>query len=139
MFECRTKEDVLKVVKEQDVSFIQFWFTDVLGMLKTFSISPSELEEGLTEGMGFDGSSIQGFARIEESDMIAKPDPTTFQIISWRPSDRPIARMFCDILNPDGTPYEGDPRYVLKCMLKKVGVLKIWFWNMINPIVLPNR
>ncbi|MEA1935861.1 MAG: glutamine synthetase family protein [Thermodesulfobacteriota bacterium] len=123
MFECRTKEDVLKVVKEQDVSFIQFWFTDVLGMLKTFSVSPSELEEGLTEGMGFDGSSIQGFARIEESDMIAKPDPATFQIISWRPSDRPVARMFCDILNPDGTPYEGDPRYVLKCMLKKASDL----------------
>lgn len=123
MFECRTKEDVLKVVKEQNVSFIQFWFTDVLGMLKTFSVTPSELEEGLTEGMGFDGSSIQGFARIEESDMIAKPDPATFQIISWRPSDRPVARMFCDILNPDGTPYEGDPRYVLKCMLKKASDL----------------
>lgn len=128
MFECRTKEDVLKIVKEQDVSFIQFWFTDVLGMLKTFSVSPSELEEGLTEGMGFDGSSIQGFARIEESDMIAKPDPATFQIISWRPSDRPVARMFCDILNPDGTPYEGDPRYVLKCMLKKASDLGYTFY-----------
>jgi glutamine synthetase len=116
---CKTVEDVLKVVKEQRVSFIQFWFTDVLGILKTFSVTPSELEEGMTEGMGFDGSSIQGFARIEESDMIAKPDPGTFQFLPWRPGDRPVARMFCDILQPDGTPYEGDPRYVFKRVLQK--------------------
>jgi glutamine synthetase len=116
----QTIDDVKKIVKEKDISFIQFWFTDVLGMLKSFAITPSELEEGLTEGMGFDGSSIQGFARIEESDMIAKPDPTTFQIVPWRSEDRPAARMFCDILNPDGTPYEGDPRYILKRLLKKV-------------------
>ncbi len=115
-----TAEDVRTVVKEKDVSFIQFWFTDVLGFLKSFAITPSELEEGLTEGMGFDGSSIEGFARIEESDMIAKPDPTTFQIIPWRSGERPVARMFCDILNPDGTPYEGDPRYVLKRLLAKI-------------------
>ncbi|MBW1859289.1 MAG: glutamine synthetase, partial [Deltaproteobacteria bacterium] len=73
----------------------------------------------MTEGMGFDGSSIQGFARIEESDMIAKPDPSTFQFLPWRPGDRPVARMFCDILQPEGTPYEGDPRYVFKRVLKK--------------------
>ncbi|MDP2267840.1 MAG: glutamine synthetase family protein, partial [Deltaproteobacteria bacterium] len=121
MFDCKTKEDVLKIVKEQNVSFVQFWFTDVLGVQKIFSITPSELEEGMTEGMGFDGSSIQGFCRIEESDMIAMADPTTFQMIPYRPSDRPVARMICDIQNPDGTPYEGDPRYVLKRMLKKVG------------------
>ncbi|MCX7815946.1 MAG: type I glutamate--ammonia ligase [Syntrophales bacterium] len=117
---CRTKDDVLRIVKERNVSFIQFWFTDILGMLKVFSITPSELEVGLEEGMGFDGSSIEGFCRIEESDMIAKPDPTTFQFLPWRPADRPVARMFCDILNPDGTPYEGDPRYCLKRILKKV-------------------
>lgn len=116
---CKTVEDVLKVVKDKNVSFIQFWFTDVLGMLKSFAVTPSELEEGLTEGMGFDGSSIEGFARIEESDMIAKPDPITFQFLPWRPEDRPVARMFCDILQPDGSPYEGDPRYVLKRILKK--------------------
>jgi glutamine synthetase len=120
MYELKTKEDVLKVVKERDVSFIQFWFTDVLGVQKIFSITPDELEMGLEEGMGFDGSSIAGFCRIEESDMIAMPDPTTFQIIPWRPSDRPVARMICDIQNPDGTPYEGDPRYVLKRALKKI-------------------
>jgi glutamine synthetase len=117
---CHCGEDVLKVVKEKDVSFIQFWFTDVLGFLKSFAVTPSELEEGLTEGMGFDGSSIEGFARIEESDMIAKPDPTTFQMVAWRQGERPVARMFCDILNPDGNPDEGDPRYVLKRLLKKV-------------------
>ncbi len=119
MFSCKTKADVLKIVKEQKVSFVQFWFTDVLGVQKIFSITPSELEEGMTEGMGFDGSSIEGFCRIEESDMIAMPDPTTFQFLPYRPAERPVARMFCDIQNPDGTPYAGDPRYVLKRMLKK--------------------
>lgn len=123
MIRCRTKEDVLKAVKEQDVSFIQFWFTDVLGMQKIFSIRPSELEEGITEGMGFDGSSIEGFCRIEESDMIAMPDPATFKLIPWRPCDQPVACMFCDILNPDGTHYEGDPRYALKRMVKKASDL----------------
>ena len=115
-----TIDDVKRTVKEKNISFIQFWFTDVLGFLKSFAITPSELDEGLTEGMGFDGSSIEGFARIEESDMIAKPDPTTFQLIPWRNEDRPVARMFCDILNPDGTPYQGDPRYVFKRLLEKV-------------------
>jgi glutamine synthetase len=117
---CQTVDDVKRIVKEKDISFIQFWFTDVLGMLKSFAVTPSELEEGLAEGMGFDGSSIEGFARIEESDMIAKPDPTTFRLVPWRSGDRPVARMICDILNPDGTPYEGDPRYVFKRLLKKV-------------------
>jgi glutamine synthetase len=120
MYDLKTSKDVLKAVKEKNVSFIQFWFTDVLGVQKIFSITPDELEMGLEEGMGFDGSSIAGFCRIEESDMIAMPDPTTFQIIPWRPSDRPVARLICDIQNPDGTPYEGDPRYVLKRALKKV-------------------
>ena len=128
MYELKTKEDVLKTVKEQEVSFIQFWFTDVLGVLKVFSITPDELEMGLEEGMGFDGSSIAGFCRIEESDMIAMPDPTTFQIIPWRPADRPVARMICDIQNPDGTPYEGDPRYVLKRALKKVNAQGYTFY-----------
>jgi glutamine synthetase len=117
---CQNEDDVRKIVKDKNISFIQFWFTDVLGVLKSFAITPSELEEGLTEGMGFDGSSIEGFARIQESDMIAKPDPTTFQLVPWRGDERPVARMFCDILNPDGTPYEGDPRYVFKRLLKKV-------------------
>lgn len=125
---CQTVDDVKKIVKEKGISFIQFWFTDVLGMLKSFAITPSELEEGLTEGMGFDGSSIEGFARIEESDMIAKPDPTTFQLVPWRSGDRPVARMFCDILNPDGTNYVGDPRYVFKRLLNKVAEMGYTFY-----------
>ena len=111
---CMTQEDVLRLVREKDVSFIQFWFTDVLGVLKSFAITRSELETGMSEGMGFDGSSIEGFARIEESDMVAMPDPTTFQMLPWRSGERPVARMFCDIVNPDHTPYEGDQLYLLK-------------------------
>lgn len=116
---CRNAEDVLKFTSEMDVASIQFWFTDVLGQLKSFSVTPQELPLAFEEGMGFDGSSIEGFARIEESDMVAVPDPTTFQLLPWRPRERPVGRMFCDIFNPDGTPYEGDPRYALKRMLKK--------------------
>jgi glutamine synthetase len=119
MSEAKTQKDVLKIVKDRDVSFIQIWFTDVLGILKGFAITPSELEGALAEGMGFDGSSIEGFARIEESDMVAMPDPNTFEFLPWRPKERPVARMFCDILEPDGSPYEGDPRFVFKRVLAK--------------------
>ena len=116
----KDKEYVLEQVKEQNVRFIRLWFTDVLGVLKSFSITPSELEGALEEGMGFDGSSIEGFARIEESDMMAKPDPETFVVLPWRASEgMNVARMFCDILKPEGTPYEGDPRWILKRNLKK--------------------
>ncbi len=120
MFCCISPEDVLKAARDNDVASIQFWFTDVLGQVKSFSVSVEELPLAFTEGMGFDGSSIEGFARIEESDMVARPDPTTFQLLPWRPREKPVGRMFCDILNPDGTPYDGDPRYALKRMLKKV-------------------
>ena len=114
------KEYVLRTVKEQQVKFIRLWFTDVLGFLKSFAITVDELETALEEGMGFDGSSIEGFARIEESDMIAKPDPNTFAILPWRPSDgAAVARMICDVQQPDGTPYDGDPRYALKRQLAK--------------------
>lgn len=116
-------EYVLKTVKERDIRFIRLWFTDVLGFLKSFAITPAELEGALTEGMGFDGSSIEGFTRIEESDMIAKPDPGTFAIIPWRPESHGVARMICDVYNPDGTPFDGDPRYVLKRNLKRAADL----------------
>jgi glutamine synthetase len=116
---CKTIEDVHKAVKDYNVSFIQIWFTDVLGVLKSFSIRPSELKEAMEEGMGFDGSSIEGFSRIEESDMIAKPDPTTFALLPWRPEEQPVARVFCDILQPDGSPFPGDPRYIMKRTLAK--------------------
>ncbi len=108
------KEPVFEAIEKHGVKFIGLWFTDILGRLKSVSISVSELEAAFDEGMGFDGSSIKGFARIDESDMLAKPDPATFQIVPWRPKKDAVARMFCDILQPDGSPYEGDPRYVLK-------------------------
>ncbi|MBI5050851.1 MAG: glutamine synthetase [Nitrospirae bacterium] len=117
---AKTKEDVLKLVKDNDVKFIRIWFTDILGQLKSFAITSEELEGAFEEGMGFDGSSIKGYARIDESDMIAKPDPTTFQIIPWRPKEKAVARMFCDVLNPDGSHYEGDPRYALKRNLERL-------------------
>lgn len=113
------KEYVLKVAHDQDVKFIRFWFTDILGFLKSFAITREELEDALDEGMGFDGSSIQGFARIDESDMMAMPDPATFQILPWRNDGVKTARMICDITLPDGTPYAGDPRHILKRNIQK--------------------
>ena len=115
----KTKEDVLKIVKDQDVKFIRLWFTDILGQVKSFAITDSELKGALENGMGFDGSSITGYQDIEESDMIAMPDTDTFVILPWRPDEKKVARMICDVLNPDRTPYEGDPRYVLKKALKR--------------------
>ncbi len=117
---ARTKEDVMKLVKECNVKFIRLWFTDILGQIKSFAITSEELNTAFDEGMGFDGSSIKGYARIDESDMIAKPDPSTFQLIPWRPKEQAVGRMFCDILNPDGSPYEGDPRYALKRNLARL-------------------
>ena len=115
-----SQEYVLKTAKEHDVKFIWLWFTDILGMLKSFAITVEELEGALEDGMGFDGSSIEGFARIDESDMVALPDPDTFQLVPWRPREHhAVARMFCDILKPGGEPFEGDPRYVLKRNLKR--------------------
>jgi glutamine synthetase len=122
------KEYVLKMAKENDIRFIRLWFTDVLGVLKGFAITIDELEGALEEGMGFDGSSIQGYARIDESDMIAKPDPKTFKILPWRPKENAVGRMFADIYEPDGTPYKGDPRWVLKRNLKKAQDLGYTFY-----------
>ena len=116
----RDKKDVMELVKQYDVKFVRFWFTDILGQLKSFAVPVEELEVAFEEGMGFDGSSIQGFVGIEESDMVAKPYPTTFAILPWRPKEKAVARMFCDIYTPDGSPYEGDPRYVLKRNLEKM-------------------
>jgi glutamine synthetase len=124
----KDREYVLRAAKENDVKFIRLWFTDILGFLKGFAITVDELEGALDEGMGFDGSSIQGYARIDESDMIAKPDPTTFQIIPWRPKENAVAMMFADIYEPDGTPYKGDPRWVLKRNLKKAADLGYTFY-----------
>jgi glutamine synthetase len=106
--------EVMAKIRECNVEFIHLWFTDVLGFLKTFVITVDELDLAMIEGMGFDGSSIQGFARIQESDMIALPDPATLQILPWRQGDHLVATMFCDIRTPDGTAYPGDPREVLR-------------------------
>lgn len=114
------KEAILKQVKDNDIQFIRLWFTDINGILKSFAITPDELEGALTQGMGFDGSSITGFQDIEESDMIAMPDPETFAILPWRPQDKPVARMIADVQQPGGKPYEGDPRYILKRALTKM-------------------
>ena len=115
----QTAEDVMKQVAERDVRFIRLWFTDVLGQLKSFSINASELEDAFEGGMGFDGSSITGFNPIEESDMIAMPDPSTFDVLPWAPEERTTGRMFCDIQVPGGEPYEGDPRWILRRALRR--------------------
>lgn len=113
------KDFVLKSIEERGVKFVRYWFTDVLGVLKSFAVTDSEVETSFEEGMGFDGSSIDGFTRIQESDMIAYPDASTFQTLPWRPTGDGVARMFTDIQTPDGKPFEGDPRYALKRMLAK--------------------
>ena len=114
-------EQVLKQVKDNNVRFVRLWFTDILGFLKSFSVSVLELETAFESGMGFDGSSIEGFARIDESDMVAMPDPATFQIfpVEWSTPDSVEARMFCNVLKPGGEPFDGDPRNVLKKNLKR--------------------
>ena len=120
---------VLKSAKEHDVKFIRLWFTDILGFMKSFAITVEELEGALEEGMGFDGSSIEGFARIDESDMVALPDPDTFKLLPWRPREHnAVARMFCDIRMPGGQAFEGDPRFVLKRNLKRAADLGYTFY-----------
>jgi glutamine synthetase len=110
----RQQDYVLRTVEERGVRFIWLWFTDVLGQLKSFAITPAELENAFAEGMTFDGSSIDGFSRVQESDVLARPDPNSFELLPWVDPDAPAARMFCDIANLDGSPFEGDPRQVLK-------------------------
>src|SRR5688500_12979384 len=120
------RKEVLKRMKDEGIEFILLWFTDIEGHLKSFAVTPAEMEGALDDGMGFDGSSITGFNAIEESDMVAIPDPTTFQIMP-RPVDEhghelgaKVGRLICDVVKPDGTPYEGDPRYVLRAALDRM-------------------
>ena len=115
----QTPEDVIAAVQERGIRFIRLWFTDILGQLKAFSINATELADAFESGMGFDGSSITGFNAIEESDMIAVPDATTFAELPWRPEEAGVARLFCDIQTPERTPYEGDPRHVLRRALDR--------------------
>jgi glutamine synthetase len=115
----RQEEFVLRTLEERDIRFVRLWFTDVLGSLKSVAVAPAELEGAFADGIGFDGSAIEGFARVHESDMIARPDPSTFQLLPWRGEYPGVARMFCDILMPDGSPSYADPRWVLKRNLSK--------------------
>jgi glutamine synthetase len=122
-------EFVLRAIEERDVRFVRMWFTDVLGFLKSVAIAPAELEGAFSEGLGFDGSAIEGFARVYESDMVLRPDPSTFQVLPWRDASPATARMFCDIAMPDGSPSYADPRYVLKRTLKKAADLGFTFYT----------
>ena len=115
----KQQEFVLRTIEERNIRFIRLWFTDVLGYLKSVAIAPAELANAFDEGIGFDGSAIEGFARVTESDMLAKPDPATFSILPWRTESPGAARMFCDITMPDGSPSHADPRNVLRRTLNK--------------------
>lgn len=126
-----TKEEVqsiLQKVKKNNIKTVQLWFVDILGILKCVSLTEGELKDALEHGKGFDGSSITGFAEAEESDILAMPEPSTFKILPWTKKDAPIARMFCDILNPDLTPYPGDTRYVLKRAIERANKLGYTFY-----------
>src|ERR1700745_348165 len=118
-----TADDVMALAEEREIRFVRLWLTDILGQLKAFSINATELTDAFEGGMGFDGSSITEFNPIEESDMIAMPDPTTVRILPWRPEEQGVARMFCDIVTPERTPYEGDPRHVLRRALERASAM----------------
>ena len=124
----KQQQFVLRTVEERDIRFIRLWFTDVLGMLKSVAITSSEVESAFREGIGFDGSAVDGFARVQESDMLAVPDATTFQVLPWRPRDRGVARMFCDVKTPQGEPFVGDPRHVLRRNLQRAQDLGFTFY-----------
>jgi len=119
---------VLRTVEERGVRFIQFWFTDVLGTAKSFQITPAELENALEEGMTFDGSTIDGFSRVQESDVLAMPDAKTFQLLPYLADGHPVARVVCDVVNLDGSPFEGDPRHVLRRALDRARSLGFSFF-----------
>lgn len=112
-----TVDFVLKTIESRDVHFLRCWFTDVLGAMKSFAVVPGELEHAIDEGMAFDASCIKGFTEADEPDALAFPDPSTFQVLPWRPQTDAVARVFCDVRMPDGSPYEGDPRFILKRVL----------------------
>ena len=114
------RKHVLERIKDEEIEFLLLWFTDIEGHLKSFAVTPSEIEAALDDGMGFDGSSITGFNAIEESDMVAIPDPETFTPMPWKEGETKVARMICDVVTPDGQPYEGDPRYVLRRALERM-------------------
>ncbi len=123
----RQTEFVLRSMEERNIRFVRLWFADVLGSLKSVAIPPTEVEGAFAEGVGFDGSAVEGYTRVYESDMVAHPDPSTFQLLPWRQGTG-TARMFCDITNPDGTPSFADPRYVLKRAMDKASAMGFTFY-----------
>jgi glutamine synthetase len=124
----KQQEFVLRTIEERGVKFIRLWFTDVAGTLKSVAVAPAEIEGAFSEGIGFDGSAIEGLARTSEADMLAIPDPSTFQILPWRGTVDPAARMFCDIATPDGKPAKADPRNVLRRALDKAAKMGFSFY-----------
>src|SRR5690349_9090303 len=125
----RQQEFVLRTIEERDIRFVRLWFTDVLGSLKSVAVAPAELESAFAEGIGFDGSAIEGLARVHEADMLVRPDPSTFQVLPWRGDHLGTARMFSDVLTPDGEPAMSDPRHVLKRSLAKAADMGLTFYT----------
>jgi glutamine synthetase len=125
----KQQEFVLRTLEERDIRFVRLWFTDVLGFLKSVAVAPAELEGAFAEGIGFDGSAIEGFTRVHESDMLARPDPSTFQLLPWRGESPGAARMFCDLLMPDGSASYADPRHVLRRTLRRAAEAGFTFYT----------
>ena len=130
----RQEEFVLRTVEDREVRFIRLWFTDVLGQLKSVAIVPAELEGAFSEGIGFDGSAVEGLSRVFEADMVLKPDPSTFSLLPWRGETEPTGRMFCDIHVPGGEPAPADPRNVLKRTLAKAAERGFTFY--VHPVTM---
>ena len=126
---AEARKDALEKIKKDGVEFLLLWFTDLEGHLKSFAVTPSEIEDALDDGMGFDGSSITGFNAIEESDMVAIPDPGTYRMMPWKEGETKVGRMICDVVTPDGEPYEGDPRYVLRSALERMKTMGFETFN----------
>jgi glutamine synthetase len=126
---AEARKDALEKIKKDGVEFLLLWFTDLEGHLKSFAVTPSEIEDALDDGMGFDGSSITGFNAIEESDMVAIPDPGTYRMMPWKEGETKVGRMICDVVTPDGEPYEGDPRYVLRSALERMKAMGFETFN----------
>jgi glutamine synthetase len=124
----KQQEYVLRTVEERDIRFVRLWFTDVLGMLKSVAVTSSEIEGAFAEGIGFDGSAVDGFARVQESDMLAVPDAATFQALPWKGDEAGVARMFCDIRTPEGEPFAADPRHVLRRNMARAGDMGFSFY-----------
>jgi glutamine synthetase len=126
---AEARKDALEKIKKDGVEFLLLWFTDLEGHLKSFAVTPGEIEDALDDGMGFDGSSITGFNAIEESDMVAIPDPGTYRMMPWKEGETKVGRMICDVVTPDGEPYEGDPRYVLRSALERMKAMGFETFN----------